>query len=227
MSQTLLAEEFAQAGMNENAARIMAAALDLFADKGYAATSVREIVQRAEVTNPMLYYYFESKEGVFKALFEFLFQSMEEEVGEILDDETTSLQAKLRRVARAHLDACRDEPQILRFIYSVLFGPRRSSPDFDVVCSYESIQERLEATLSEAIETGEFSPRPDFDALFVTERFLGLVNNHLMGVLTLYDTVEDDDERQTMLVEFLGEQALDRMLEFFFLGAGQVSKETS
>ena len=42
----------------------------LFAQKGFAATSVREITQAASATNPMLYDYFGSKEGLLAALTE-------------------------------------------------------------------------------------------------------------------------------------------------------------
>jgi hypothetical protein len=38
--------------------RLLEAGIALFAEKGYASTSVREIVARAGVTKPVLYYYF-------------------------------------------------------------------------------------------------------------------------------------------------------------------------
>jgi AcrR family transcriptional regulator len=41
--------------------RIVAAALDLFSERGTAATSVRDVAERAEVTVPGLYYHFASK----------------------------------------------------------------------------------------------------------------------------------------------------------------------
>ena len=39
-----------------------------FADRGYAGTSVQDIVDQAKVAKPMLYYYFESKAGLYQAL---------------------------------------------------------------------------------------------------------------------------------------------------------------
>ena len=44
--------------------RLMDAAFHLFTNRGYAATSVREIVEMAGVTKPSLYYHFESKDGI-------------------------------------------------------------------------------------------------------------------------------------------------------------------
>ena len=52
------------------AARLMDAAATLFSRHGFIATSVRAITTEAAVSNPMLYYYFGSKEGLFEALLE-------------------------------------------------------------------------------------------------------------------------------------------------------------
>src|SRR5690625_5512629 len=46
----------------DNRERIMLAAESLFASQGFSATSVREIVGQANVTAPVLYYYFGSKD---------------------------------------------------------------------------------------------------------------------------------------------------------------------
>src|SRR5512137_157391 len=51
-------------------ARLLRAAVGVFDRKGYAAASVREIVEIAGVTKPALYYHFGSKEGVLTAVLE-------------------------------------------------------------------------------------------------------------------------------------------------------------
>ena len=50
--------------------KLHSAAARVFARKGYATATVREIVEMAGVTKPALYYYFGSKEGVYKAILE-------------------------------------------------------------------------------------------------------------------------------------------------------------
>lgn len=47
---------------------LLAAALDLFVDKGYAATRVEEVAHRAGVSKGTLFLYFASKEELFKAV---------------------------------------------------------------------------------------------------------------------------------------------------------------
>lgn len=55
---------------NDSATRqqILRAALKRFANCGYAATSVQQIVSDAKVSKPALYYYFPDKAGLFQAL---------------------------------------------------------------------------------------------------------------------------------------------------------------
>ncbi len=47
---------------------LLTVAEQLFADKGFAATNVSEIVEGAGVTQPVAYYYFKNKEAILEAL---------------------------------------------------------------------------------------------------------------------------------------------------------------
>jgi AcrR family transcriptional regulator len=47
---------------------IIAAALDVFADRGYAATKLEDVARRAGVTKGTIYLYFANKEALFKAI---------------------------------------------------------------------------------------------------------------------------------------------------------------
>lgn len=49
-------------------AELTAAALDLFVEKGYAATRLEDVAERAGVSKGTLYLYFESKAALFKAV---------------------------------------------------------------------------------------------------------------------------------------------------------------
>src|ERR1051325_4820809 len=54
-------------GDPEARANIIAAAEELFASRGFAGTSVRDITRRAGVTGAMLHYYFGNKDGLYQA----------------------------------------------------------------------------------------------------------------------------------------------------------------
>lgn len=47
---------------------IISAALEVFADRGFAATKLEDVARRAGVTKGTIYLYFENKEALFKAL---------------------------------------------------------------------------------------------------------------------------------------------------------------
>jgi AcrR family transcriptional regulator len=53
---------------NARPEEITAAALELFADRGFAATKLEDVARRAGVTKGTIYLYFENKEALFKAI---------------------------------------------------------------------------------------------------------------------------------------------------------------
>ena len=55
---------------DERPSELIAAALDLFVERGFAATRLDDVAARAGVSKGTLYLYFESKEALFKAVIE-------------------------------------------------------------------------------------------------------------------------------------------------------------
>ncbi|HTD52836.1 MAG TPA: helix-turn-helix domain-containing protein, partial [Thermoanaerobaculia bacterium] len=53
----------------ETRRRILAAALDLFQEHGFAETTMRDIARRADVATGAAYYYFPSKEAIVMAFY--------------------------------------------------------------------------------------------------------------------------------------------------------------
>jgi len=98
---------------------LTAAARLLFTERGYAATSTTEIVERAAVTRGALYHHFAAKEELFRAVFEQLEGEVTKHVAEEALTSTDPLE-QLRRGTRAYLDACID-PAVQRVV--LLDGP--------------------------------------------------------------------------------------------------------
>jgi AcrR family transcriptional regulator len=63
--------------MKDTRERILETALDLFIERGYERTSLREIAERIGVTKPALYYHFASKEEILRTLVEPVFTLQE------------------------------------------------------------------------------------------------------------------------------------------------------
>lgn len=117
--------------MTDNRARILDAAERLFATRGFAATSVREIVREAGVTNPMLYYYFGSKEDLFVHLIRERFQTFARTFAELLAQQDT-VQGVLGAWARATMEGTREFSTSIRLVFASVFGPHEGMP-MDVV----------------------------------------------------------------------------------------------
>ena len=89
---------------------LLSAGRALFADQGYANTSTESIVQRAGVTRGALYYHFQSKAGLFRAVFEEL--------------RASGLQRILERIQTAEGDPWQQLVQTgLRAFLEIVSGP--------------------------------------------------------------------------------------------------------
>lgn len=65
---------------SRNRERLVAAARQLFGEKGYAATSTEEVVAAAGITRGVLYYQFKDKEDLFRAVLQQTLQQIGEEI---------------------------------------------------------------------------------------------------------------------------------------------------
>jgi AcrR family transcriptional regulator len=78
----------------ETRARIVAAALRMFGERGFEAASTRDIATMAEVNAPALQYYFDNKEGVYLACVEYIVASVWDFMSEVAADAEQALEAK-------------------------------------------------------------------------------------------------------------------------------------
>src|SRR5687768_12540205 len=83
-------------------ARLLFVARELFATKGYAATSTDEIVRSARVTKGALYHHFADKQGLFQAVFEELEQELADTVGAAATG--TDAWERLEEACKTYLD---------------------------------------------------------------------------------------------------------------------------
>jgi TetR/AcrR family transcriptional regulator len=159
--------------------RILKNALKLFSEKGYDATSVREICAAAAITKPTLYHFYGSKEGVYRAIVEGALERFQADMVSSLAGEGT-LRDRLVRMARAYVDAAVREPDLARFIMALIHDPPRSAPATDFVGFYEGILEKLAHTVDAAVARGEIATGPTEIRLLV---FMGALGEAMHGHL--------------------------------------------
>jgi TetR/AcrR family transcriptional regulator len=152
--------------------RLLQAALDLFTEKGYAATSVREIVDTAGVTKPMLYYYFKNKEGIYLEMFREPFAYF----SEILDgacNERGSVRERIVKLFDRIFALFVAKLKEARLMYSIYYGPPQGAPFFDFEGFHLKMRDVIGLIVREGIEKRELRP---VDADAATWILLGSLN---------------------------------------------------
>ncbi len=137
--------------------RLMTAAIGLFARRGYAATTVREIVAAAGVTKPVLYYHFGSKEGIFLAM-------MREAVAEF--EATAAMALCEPGTAQAHIacfldrmfDLVLQHLDVMRVLDAIYYGPPQGAPFFDFEAIHQRFIETLTSLVRDGMAAGELRP---------------------------------------------------------------------
>lgn len=135
--------------------RLLSGATELFASKGYAATTVREIVERAGVTKPVLYYYFRSKEGIYLDLMREPFGKFAALVEETLLPADSARERLFRLCLRAY-DIILEHIDAARVMYSIYYGPPQGAPFIDFDAYHRRFQEAVLQVLREGVRDGEF-----------------------------------------------------------------------
>jgi len=111
--------------------RLLDAGIRLFAEKGYASTSVREITARAGVTKPVLYYYYKNKEGLFRAIMDTATEMQQALLKEILETPGTTL-ARLQYFYRRFYEEVLKNRDFFKMINNLIFGLPQGAPDYDI-----------------------------------------------------------------------------------------------
>jgi AcrR family transcriptional regulator len=135
--------------------RLLAGATGLFASKGYASTTVREIVERAGVTKPVLYYYFRSKEGIYLELMREPFGKFASLVEETLLTAGSARERLFRLCLRAY-DIVVEHIDAARVMYAIYYGPPQGAPFIDFDAYHRRFQEAVLQVLREGVRDAEF-----------------------------------------------------------------------
>lgn len=143
--------------------RLLVAALDIFTRKGYAATSVREVVAAAGVTKPVLYYYFGSKEGIYLELMNETYAVFGERLVRL-----AACRGSVRERVIAFCTGCFDgfveHIQVVRLIYSIYFGPSQGAPPFPYEEPFNRMLEILAGFVRDGVGAGELAAVDEKDA---------------------------------------------------------------
>jgi TetR/AcrR family transcriptional regulator len=127
------------------AERILDAAEDLFAEKGYSATSLGDVADRVGIRSPSLYNHFRNKEALYGAVLERLLEAFGAPLAELRDEAITSerIYRWLETIVRMH----HERPNLARLLQHAALsgGPQTNalierlfSPMFDPAQAIEA-----------------------------------------------------------------------------------------
>jgi AcrR family transcriptional regulator len=150
--------EVAPAELDEQTrARLLRAAVCVFDRKGYAAASVREIVEIAGVTKPALYYHFGSKEGVLTAVLREAARAFTAAMERGLSRPGTARDRLFAICADLH-GLFREHVPVVRVAHSVFFGPVEGVPQFDFSTFDRHMELAVRQIVADGQATGEITP---------------------------------------------------------------------
>ena len=173
----------------------------LFSTKGYAATTVREIVASAGVSKPVLYYYFGSKKGIYLELMHGPFEKFNLLLSGFLQSEGSASRKLLDLCGRVYALSC-EHIEAVRIMRSIYYGPPQGAPfiDFDVVQA--RFLDAVRGLVREGSRNGEFRAVNVDDAMWAVTGALNVAV----------------DVRLRSAEDILGRDGLTRILKIILSG---------
>mgnify|MGYP003638158622 CR=1 FL=1 len=162
---------------NEAETKLLNSALRLFSQQGYEGTSIREIIEGAGVTRPVLYYYFENKEDLFRRLFETKFSELIERIDAAASRDETAVQ-RLKGIIASAFELGEESSESVRLILQVLFSPPEQGPPLDRNRLIRQRFKIVEAVIRRGLDQQELSGG---DSQSLTLVFLGIMDMHMMA----------------------------------------------
>lgn len=150
-------------------AELVAAALDLFVERGYAATRLDDVAARAGVSKGTLYLYFENKEALFQAVVREGLLPAIAEAEQVVAGFDGSTEALLRQVIGTIWRLIGS--QRIGGIPKLVFAEARNFPEIAAFYHREVIQRGMglaRGVIMHGIERGEFAPTNVEAAILVT-----------------------------------------------------------
>lgn len=161
--------------------RIAHASFRLFGQRGYSCTSIQDIADAAGVQKSVLYYYFESKEDLYRTLLHESSAHLASQLDQCLSQcgEQDDTAARLSLLIESILSLARDHRDPVRFFMAHIYAPDADRPIVDIHAT-----ERVTVThLQQILQRGQLLHEVGPDLEELTLLFLGtlqvLVTSHL------------------------------------------------
>ena len=157
---------------------ILETAERLFAERGFAATSVRDIVGEAGTSAPSLYHFFGSKENLLVELIDDRHAAYCDELEAELALAETPFEVS-QRFVNFVLSSMTKRPTTAKFLLGIMFGPRQNIPE-DIVGETLMRSQLIVQVRLRKVSEGLSTQRIDFARMML----LGMVTPAILLFLT-------------------------------------------
>jgi AcrR family transcriptional regulator len=203
-SNTYRSVVFMSKHVPETGKHILQAALKRFANAGYAATSVQQIVDDARVSKPALYYHFRDKAGLFKALVHEAHDARYRVLCAAAG-KSSYLRGQLEHILADLFEYIGRNRELMRISFATMFAaPGEVPPDLECADKCERNFEFIHTLIKQGRENGELDRR--FDSRELAYGFYGLANFYVVSPLVMPECVP-------------GRDAARQIVDLFFSGA--------
>lgn len=148
--------------------RILNAAVDVFARKGYHAAGVEDIVQASGTSKGAFYHYFPSKQGIFLTLMDDLAALVEQGVEAAIGVEQGAM-AKVEGALRIVIETAAEQRDLAKILLveAVGLGPEFEQKRLEIHSRFARV---IQAHLDRALQEGDI---PAQDTVLVAQAWMG------------------------------------------------------
>lgn len=178
-------------------ARLLAAALRLFAERGVDGTTMRDVAEAVGITKATLYHYFSGKDALFAAIFRRAHSDGEAVRARLRG--AGSLRERLEQVGADYLAVMRRPPHLALILARHSLGPATDETSRRVKQLFaDHIQQRIEA-VTEAIETEAAERRVRVEAGLLASHFVHALTNYWLVESFVAERMPSPEQSQTYL----------------------------
>jgi TetR/AcrR family transcriptional regulator, fatty acid metabolism regulator protein len=155
--------------------QILAAAVKVFAQKGFHASRVGDVAEEAGVAYGLVYHYYKSKEDLLETIFRTTWTEMLARVREVEEAGVQASEA-VRQVTALLLRTWRRDPDLVRVLVREVTRSQHVQQEVEEI---SHAMQALEDIVRRGQESGEF--RTDLDARLAAVVFYGALDEVLTG----------------------------------------------
>ena len=153
-------------------------AIELFAEKGFEGSSIRDLAAKADVNVAMVNYYFGSKDKLFEAMVEYKASYMKERLEDITNDKSKTEIEKIDAVIEAYVNRIFAQHQYHRIIHQELMLQQREDFHNSIINIFNKNTILIKSIIEHGIKKKEFK-KVDPELTFAS--ILGTINQVMLS----------------------------------------------